>query len=371
MGIDETGPTPDAVAPHTFIVSAGRPVREPDAPVNAPVVFSSTYVADGPTGYAREGNPTWDAYETVLGGLEGGRALVFGSGMGAVNAVLETVPAGGLVLAPEVGYSGTYVVLQQLADLGRIQLQRVELTDTPTWLSAASGASLIWLEVPSNPMLDVPDLPTISAAAHAAGALVAVDATLATAFNVRTLDIGADFAVHSATKLLSGHSDVLLGAVVVRSAELHAQIFRARTLGGAIAGPMEVFLGLRGMRTLAVRLRQVQRNALTIASRLVDHPAVSKVRYPGLHEPLPEWLNGGGGVLSFDAAAGADEAAELCRRTNIWLPSTSIGGIESQIERRKRYAAEPPGVPDELVRLSVGIEDVEDLWRDLDAALKG
>jgi cystathionine gamma-synthase len=371
MPIDETDVQRSGVAPTTFLVQGGRPEREPDAPVNAPVVFSSTYAADGPTGYGREGNPTWSAYETLLGGLEGGRAFVFSSGMGAINTVLDLVPSGGMVVAPSVGYSGTHARLEQLAEVGRIQLHRVDLADTAGWVAAAPGAALVWLEVPSNPMIVVPDLPTIALAAKESGALVAVDATFATPLNLRALDLGADFVVHSATKLLSGHSDVLLGAVVVRDEALFAPVFHTRTLLGAIAGPMEVFLGLRGMRTLALRVREVQSNALVIAQRLSDHPAVSTVRYPGLHEPLPVWLHGGGGVLSFDVAGGAEDAAAVCRRTHIWLPSTSIGGVESQIERRRRWAGEPKGVPEELVRLSVGIEDVEDLWRDLDAALKG
>lgn len=359
------------ITSQTYVVHGGRPDRSPDVPVNPPVVFSSTYVADGPTGYAREGNPTWTAYESVLGALEGGRALVFGSGMGAINAVLDTIPPNGLVLAPTINYNGTYNRLGQLADLGRIRLQRIAITDTDTWLASMSDAALVVLEVPSNPLLEVPDIPTIAAAAHAVGARVAVDATLATPLNVRPLDLGVDIVMHSATKLLSGHSDVLLGALVVRDDALYDELFHARVINGTIAGPMEVFLGLRGVRTLAIRLREVQSNALTIANRLLEHPAVATVRYPGLHEPLPSWLAGGGGVLSFDVAAGADEAAAVCRRTKIWLPSTSIGGVESQIERRRRYAAEPEAVPTELIRLSVGIEDVEDLWNDLAAALNG
>ncbi|MDV3221500.1 trans-sulfuration enzyme family protein [Intrasporangium sp.] len=345
----------------TVIVSAGRPPREPGAPVNPPVYLTSTYVADGPVTYARGGNPTWDAFEAVLGRLEGGTALVHASGMGAISAALSLVPGGGTVVAPDTTYNGTVDVLQAFEKAGGT-VRRRHATDTAGFISDLEGADLVWLESPTNPLMDVIDLPTVLAAAREHGVVSVVDNTLPTPLGCRPLELGADVVVHSATKYISGHSDVLLGVTVVaddeRGGGIGERLALHRTLHGAIAGPMEVYLGLRGLRTLALRLERAGSNAAQLAARLEGHPAVERVRYPGA-----------GAMLSIDVAGGAEAADRVCAATRVWVHSTSLGGVESQLERRRRLPAEPESVPPNLIRLSVGIEHLEDLWSDLDQAL--
>ena len=349
----------------TKVVALGRPDRTPGAPLNPPVTFTSTYVADGPVNYARVDNPTWAPLEEAVGELEGGDALVFSSGMAAVAAVLSLVPTGGVVVAPAAAYNGVVAVLAEAASADDLQVRWVDVTDTDAVVAALSGAHLLWLESPTNPLLDVADVPGLTAAAHEAGALVAVDNTFATPLLQRPLDDGADVVVHSATKYLSGHSDVLLGITVTPPGELgrslHDRMLRRRWLGGAIAGPMETWLALRGLRTLALRLERACANATELATRLADHPRISRVRYPG-------W----GAIVSIEIAGSGDGAAEaeaLAAGTHIWSNSTSLGGVESQLERRRRQPGEPEAVPVNLVRMSVGVEDVDDLWADLAQSL--
>jgi cystathionine gamma-synthase len=222
-------------------------------------------------------------------------------------------------------------------------------------------------------MMEVADLPALVAAAHAAGVLVVVDNTFSTPLGQKPLGVGADVVVHSATKYLAGHSDVLLGVTVTADEQLRARLHQHRTLHGAIAGPVEAWLGLRGLRTLALRVERSQATAGELARRLDAHPAVSRVRYPGLpsdpgHERAAAQLAGFGSVISIELD-GAEAADAFVGRVALWLPATSLGGVESTIERRRRHLAEPPTVPDGLVRLSVGIENVEDLWDDLRQAL--
>lgn len=349
-------------AASTRLVALGRESRAPGAQVGAPLVLTSTYVADGPVNYARAGNPTWSAFEEALGSLEGGEALVFGSGMAAVAAVLSLVPVGGVVVAPRSAYNGVVVTLDDLAGRGALRVRPVEVTDTAAVLAALPGADLIWLESPTNPLLEVADLPTLLSAARAHGALSAVDNTFATPLLQRPLDEGADISVHSVTKYLSGHSDVILGATVTRADEagraLRARLQRQRLLGGAIAGPWETWLALRGLRTLHVRFERACANAAELAARLAAHPAVEVCRYPGF-----------GAMVSFDVAGDAERAEAVASACRVIVNSTSLGGVESQIERRRRQPGEPEVVPVNLLRLSVGIEDVEDLWADLDQAL--
>ena len=240
------------------------------------------------------------------------------------------------------------------------------------------GAAMLWLESPTNPMLEVADLATLCAAAREAGTLTVVDNTFATPLVQRPLDLGADVVVHSVTKSLSGHSDVLLGAVVTRADEpgrrLGAQLRAHRHLTGSIAGPSEVWLALRGLRTLALRMERAQRSAAELARRLQDHPAVARVRHPSLpddpgHERAARQMTGFGAVLAIEVCGGASAAEAVAAATRVWVHTTSLGGVESTLERRRRHAAEAPTVPESLLRLSVGIEDVEDLWADLAAGL--
>jgi cystathionine gamma-synthase len=363
------------LSPATLAVTAGRPTAGPGAPLNPPITLSSTFHADGDLSYGRDGNPTWSAFEEALGALEGGQVLAFASGIAAVAAVLETVPLGGVVVAPMVGYSGTVTLLTDLADAGRLEVRRYDAADTADALRLLPGADLVWLESATNPTIDVADVPAVSAAAHTVGAAVVVDATFVTPLVQRPLDLGADVVVHSATKYLSGHSDVLLGATVTRDAAWHGRLARLRHDRGAIPGPFEAWLALRGLRTLAVRVERSQANALELARRLSRHPRVERVRHPGLpdhpgHAIARRDWRGFGSIVSIDVHGDAAAAERVSTSTRLWVHATSLGGLESTLERRRRWPSEPPGVPETLLRLSVGIEDVEDLWADLDAALR-
>ncbi|MCD0447315.1 PLP-dependent transferase [Glycomyces sp. A-F 0318] len=342
----------------TRLVAAGRPPALPDAPLNEPVTFASTYHAGGDRAYGRYGNPTWDAFETVLGELEEGRALAFASGLAASGAVLSLLPDGAAVVAPATAYLGVLDQMRELRDAGRIELRQVDVTDTAAVAEAAEGAAMVWLESPTNPNLEVADLAAIAAAARAAGALTVVDNTFATPLLQRPLELGADIVVHSATKLLSGHSDVVLGAVVARGDEVFARMDAHRRLHGAIPGPMEVYLALRGMRTLSVRLERAQANTAELVRRLRDHPAVERVRHPGF-----------GAMCSIEVAGGAAGADRVVGAVGLWVHATSLGGVESTLERRRHWPTESDTVAESLIRMSVGIEDVEDLWADLARAL--
>lgn len=356
----------------------GRPERTPGAPLNPPVTFTSTYIADGPVNYARVDNPTWTPFEEAVGGLEGGEALLFSSGMAAVSAALSLVPVGGTVVAPAAAYNGVVVSLTQAQQDGRLTVRWVDVTHEEEVAAALPGADLLWLESPTNPLLDVADVASLSAAARAAGVLVAVDNTFATPLLQRPLELGADVVVHSATKYLSGHSDVILGLTVTAHDEsgraLHTRMARHRTLGGAIAGPMEAWLALRGLRTLALRMERACANAADLAGRLAGHPRIARMRYPGWGAIISVEVAGTAAGDENDRSHGAAEdgarAAEaFASGTRIWSNSTSLGGVESQLERRRRQPGEPITTPVNLVRMSVGVEDVEDLWEDLAASL--
>ena len=344
--------------PSTLAVTAGRPDKVPDAPLNHPLTMASTYVAGGSREYGRYGNPTWQAFEEVLGQLEGGRCLSFSSGLAAVATVLDLVGQGAKVVAPRHAYNGSVMQLADLEARGRLTATLVDVTDTDAVVAACEDAALVWLESPTNPALEIADIETIAAAARAAGAYVVVDNTFATPLLQRPLDLGADIVVHSATKYLSGHSDVLLGAVVTQDEELYGVLKGRRDLVGAIPGTLEAWLALRGMRTLHLRVERAQANAQELVRRLADHPAVAEVRYPGF-----------GGIVAIVLAQGAMAADLLTHKTKLWVHATSLGGVESTFERRRRWKTEAATIPEALVRMSVGIEDVEDLWHDLVTAL--
>lgn len=349
---------PRPLARSTVVVKAARPDTGPDAPLNPPVTFASTYVAGGDLEYGRYDNPTWQAFEEALGALEGGRCLTFASGLAAVATLLDLVGQGNTVVAPRHAYNGVTMQLADLEARGRGTALLVNVTDTAAVVAAAEDAALVWLESPTNPALEVADLPAIIEGAHAAGARVVVDNTFATPLLQRPLELGADIVVHSATKYLAGHSDVLMGAVVTGDDEVYAALKGRRDLIGAVPGPMEAWLALRGLRTLHLRVERAQANAAELARRLDGHPAVAELRYPGF-----------GGIVSIVLAGGAMAGDLLTRSTSLWVHATSLGGVESTFERRRRWKTEPETIPEGLVRLSVGIEDVEDLWSDLERAL--
>jgi len=344
----------------TIVVTAGRPAPEPDAPLNTPIVPASSFHAGGPMEYAREAAPTSLALEEAIGALETGIATVYSSGMAAANAAMDLVPMGGTVVAPSAAYTGVAVRLRELHAIGRIDLRIVEADDTAAISRAVIGAHLLWLESPTNPLMQVADLPACIASAHAAGAIVLVDNTFATPILQRPLEMGADIVMHSVTKALSGHSDLLLGALVTRDAD-RAQAFASRrVLLGAAPSAFDCYLALRGMRTLAIRVQRAEHNAKYVTDRLAEHPCVDVVRYPG-------W----GTMASIAVRGGKGEADAVCARAKLWTYATSLGGVESLLERRRRWPLESPTVPESLIRLSFGIEQDVDLWADLDAALRG
>lgn len=356
MPHDQTPPDPLALS--TRVVSVGRPDRVPDAPLSVPVTFASTYVAGGEVEYGRYGNPTWSALEATVGDLEGGWALAFASGLAAASAVMSLLPEGATAVAPDNAYSGTLSLLRERVEAGRAKVRTVEVSDTAAAVAACDGADLVWLESPTNPRLDVADLPALVTAGHANGALVVVDNTFATPVLQRPLEAGADLVVHSGTKLLAGHSDVQLGIVCGRDTGLRNRLDEHRRLHGAIPGPMEAWLALRGLRTLVLRVERGQENARDLAARLAAHPAVSRVRYPG-----------SGTMVSIELTGGREAADRLCATVRLWTHATSLGGVESSLERRRRWDSESPAVSDSLVRMSVGIEDAADLLADLAQAL--
>jgi cystathionine gamma-synthase len=352
----------EGLAPASVLVSAGRQPRFPGAGVNAPLEFSSTYVADGPVDYARAGNPTWTAFEQTLGALEGGSALVFSSGMAAIAAALALAPQEAVIVAPTHAYSGTSAIMDSLQKAGRAKLRRVDISDTSAVIPALAGADVLWAESPTNPMLEVADLPRLFAAAHAVGALALCDNTFATPLVQQPLSMGADVVVHSVTKYLAGHSDVILGATVTADSErgrtLQEALSQHRLLHGAIAGPMETWLALRGMRTMHLRVERSSANAAELAARLEGHRAVQRLRYPGF-----------GSIIAIEVHGGLQGAESVAAGVRLWTHATSLGGVESLVERRRRHPGEALSVPENLLRLSVGVEDIEDLWRDLQSAL--
>lgn len=357
-GRSVTDETTSPLRPETFVVTAGRPPRTPDAPLNTPIVPASSFIAGGPMEYAREDAPSAHALEEVIGGLEGGSATVFSSGMAAAGAAMDLVPQGAVIVAPSAAYTGVAVRLRELHAIGRIQLRIVEVDRTSEVIEACAGAHLLWLESPTNPLLQVADLPACIDAAHAAGALVLVDNTFATPMLQRPLRDGADIVLHSVTKALSGHSDLLMGALVAADPELAERIRSRRVLLGGATSAFDCYLALRGIRTLALRIEHAQASARDVTERLHAHPAVSRVRYPGF-----------GTIAAIEMTGGPDAADTACRNTRIWTHATSLGGVESLLERRRRWALESTTVPESLIRLSFGIEHADDLWADLSAAL--
>jgi cystathionine gamma-synthase len=253
-------------------------------------------------------------------------------------------------------------------------VHRVALDDTAAWIRACGVADLIWIESPSNPLLTVVDLEAIGAAPRKPGAILAVDNTFATPLNQRPLDFGATVSLQSATKFIGGHSDLLAGAATTNDNALWHSLKKSRELTGATPGTLEAFLAVRGARTLALRLERAQHNAMTLAERLEKHPLISRVRYPGLpshptHAMARRVLKGFGSIISFDLRGGAELADGVCRNVRLIRHATSLGGVESTMERRAGIPGQEH-LPPSLLRLSVGIEDADDLWADLDSAMR-
>lgn len=373
------------LSPDTVVVAAGRPPREHDAPVNPPIVLSSTFVGtgtvvDGDRAYGRYSNPTWDPLEEALAELEGATlpALIFSSGLAAVSAALSLIPSGGVLVMPSHSYQGALVMAQEQAAKGLFTLRVVDIAKTDDVIAALTGtgekaADMLWLESPTNPMLEVAELKVLCRSAQAVGAVVVTDNTFSTPLVQKPLDLGADVVLHSVTKYLAGHSDVVLGALVTSDPQLRGALLHHRSIHGAIAGPFEAWLALRGLRTLALRVERSQASAMILAQRFDLHDAVERVLFPGLpsdpgHERAKAQMDGFGSILCIEVAGGEAAATAFVQALRLWTPATSLGGVESLIERRRRHANEPETVPVNLLRLSVGIENVEDLWRDVEQA---
>jgi cystathionine gamma-synthase len=329
--------------------------------------------------YARDDNPSFDQAEALLSALEGGHGcLLFASGMAAASAAFLALEPGDHVVAPRLMYHGLRTWLRSFAVPWGLEVEFVA-ADEPEALERAirpGRTRLVWIETPANPTWAITDIAHAAQAAHAAGARLAVDSTVATPILTRPLALGADLVMHAATKYLNGHSDVLAGALVSARDDDYWQRLRAlRREGGAVAGSFEAWLLVRGMRTLSLRVERGSQNAAALAQRLRDHPKVSAVLYPGLaehpgHQVAARQMSGGfGGMLSLRVAGGEAAAIAVAARVRVFKRATSLGGVESLIEHRASIEGEGTPVPADLLRLSVGIEDQGDLIADLEQAL--
>ena len=359
--------------------------------VTPPIYATSTYKQDGVGGtrggyeYSRSANPTRTVLEETLASLEGGRhGLAFASGLAAEDAVLRafTGPDGHAVV-PHDAYGGTYRLFARVYEGWGLRVSPIDLTD----LAAVEAGivpeqtTLVWVETPTNPMLNVVDIAAVAELAHAAGALLVVDNTFASPYLQQPLALGADIVVHSTTKYIGGHSDVVGGALVVNDEQLAERLRFHQNAMGAIAGPFDAWLTLRGLRTLSVRMERHCDNAERVAEFLEEHPAVSEVIYPGLtshpgYDVAARQMRRFGGMISFRVAGGEEKALDVCARTKVIILGESLGGVESLIEHPGRMthasvAGTPLEVPADLVRISVGIEDADDLIADLAQALSG
>ena len=373
----------------TRAIHAGQ---EPDPQTGAvvpPVYQVSTYAQDGVGGlrggyeYSRSGNPTRTALEECLASLEGGtRGLAFASGLAAEDTLLRTVMAPGThAIIGNDAYGGTYRIFARVAEPWGVEHTPVDLTDLDAVRAAIRPGTtrVIWAETPTNPLLTVVDIAALARIAHEAGALLVVDSTFASPYLQQPLALGADVVVHSTTKYLGGHSDVIGGGLVVSDAELGDRLAYHQNAMGSVPGPWDSWLVLRGIKTLGVRMDRHCSNAKAIVDLLVDHPRVIEVFYPGLpghrgHEVATRQMRDFGGMVSFRVAGGEQEAVDLCARTRVFTLGESLGGVESLIEHPGRMthasaAGSPLEVPADLVRLSVGIESIDDLVGDLKQAL--
>jgi cystathionine gamma-synthase len=365
---------PSGIKLESWLVSGGRS-SEPGAPLNVPMMPASNFTIGSGREYSRDdGTPTWEALEEIIGGLENGKAVAFSSGMGAIAAVFDQLATGAVVAMPDDCYQGVAGLIAAGAEKKRWSVQRVPVDDTAGWIRACGVADLIWLESPSNPLLTVVDLEAVCTAPRKRGAIVAVDNTFATPLNQRPLDFGATVSLQSATKFIGGHSDLLAGVATTNDDALWHALRKSRELNGATPGTLEAFLAVRGVRTLALRLERAQHTALMLAERLSTHPLVARVRYPGLpshptHATAKRVLKGFGTIISFDVHGGAELADDVCRNVRLIRHATSLGAVESTMERRAAIPGQEH-LPPTLLRISVGIEDAEDLWLDLDSAMR-
>jgi cystathionine gamma-synthase len=369
--------------PETIAVHAGRHPDQATGAVTPPIHLSTTFerAPDGeyPQGfmYARNANPTRKALEECLAALEGGAdAAVFSSGSAAIMSVFQCLSPGDHVVAPLEAYTGTTKLLRELFAPWGLRVSFVDLGDLAAVEAALEPATrLVWIETPSNPRLGITNIAAVSALAHRSGALVACDNTFATPLGQRPLALGADLAMHATTKYLGGHSDVLGGALVAREqTPLWEKIRAIQIMGGAVPSPFECWLVLRGIQSLPYRMRGHTANATAVAHFLSEHPAVATVYYPGLpdhpgHAIAAQQMEQFGGMLSFQVRGDAAAAMQVAARVTLWTRATSLGGPESLIEHRASIEGPGTRTPDNLLRLSVGLEHPADLIADLAQAL--
>jgi Cystathionine beta-lyases/cystathionine gamma-synthases len=376
----------------TKAIHAGQSPDPGTGAVMPPIYATSTYAQSSPGvhqgfEYSRTHNPTRFAWERGVAGLEGGsRGFAFASGMAATATLLELLDSGDHVIAMDDLYGGSFRLFERIRRRSAgLDFSFVDLTDPAAFEAAITPKTrLVWIETPTNPMLKIVDIRAITEIAHGHGLLVVVDNTFASPILQRPLELGADIVVHSATKYLNGHSDMVGGMVVVGdNAELAERMAFLQNSCGAVQGPFDSFLGLRGLKTLHLRMRAHCENAQALAEFLEGHPAVEQVIYPGLpshpqHELARSQMSGFGGIISFTLRGGPEAAKRFCERTRIFTLAESLGGVESLVNHPAimTHASVPPekrqrlGITDSLVRLSVGVEDVDDLRADLDGALR-
>lgn len=372
----------------TKAIHAGFQPDPATGAVNAPIYASSTFAQDGVGGlrggfeYARTGNPTRSALEAVLAAVEDGTfARAFGSGMAASDCALRAVlRPGDHVVIPDDAYGGTFRLIDKVFREWGVNHTPVPLSDVDAVKAAITGQTrLIWVETPTNPLLSIADIAAIGEIGAASGAKVLVDNTFASPALQRPLNLGADIVLHSTTKYIGGHSDVIGGALITDDEELDAKFAFLQNGAGAIPGPFDAYLTMRGLKTLELRMQRHSANAARVAEFLVEHPAVARVLYPGLpdhpgHDVAARQMSGFGGMVSVRMRGGVAAARELCSKTEVFILAESLGGVESLIEHpgamtHASTAGSQLEVPDDLVRLSVGIEDPADLIGDLEQAL--
>jgi len=370
----------------TETVHMGNHIDPHTGAVVPPIVMSTTFAreADGsfPSGYVytRSDNPNRHALEESLANLEGGaRALAFSSGQAATNAVFQMLKSGDHVVIANEAYFGTPKLVREIFSHLGITASYVDMSNLDAVQAAmTTQTKIVWIETPSNPLLTISDIQAISEIAHQYGALLVADNTWASPLVQRPLAHGADIVMHSTTKYISGHTDVLGGALIfARNDDVTARAQMVQTLGGAVPSPFDCWLMMRGIRTLALRVRQQVASAQRVAEFLADHPAIERVNYPGLDShaghaiAARQMTNGFGGMLSFHVQGGADTAMAIAARLQLFTRATSLGGIESLIEHRASIEGPTSATPQNLLRVSIGIEHVDDLIDDLRQAIQG
>lgn len=376
--------------PGTLAIHAGQHPDPVTGAIMTPIYCTSTYVQEYPAApkdgydYSRAKNPTREALQQNLAALEGGRhGVCFSSGLAATHAVLSTLSKGDRVICGNDLYGGTFRLFRQIFEPFGISFDVVDTTDLAAVEHAlAQPARLLWIETPTNPLLRITDLAAVAKLAHDADALVAVDNTFASPYLQQPLALGCDIVMHSATKYLGGHSDLILGAIVLNDDALAERLSFMQLAVGAVPGPLDCFLVLRGTKTLHLRMERHCTNARAIATWLSEHPRVARVYYPGLpehpgHEIAARQMRDFGGMLSFVLDTDEEQAKQVTTRTKIFALAESLGGVESLIEHppSMTHASVPieqrraSGMDDGLIRLSVGVEDIEDLIEDLEQAL--